>query len=244
MDKVKFGYTNLDSKEKPIKVNEVFTSVSNKYDLMNDIMSFGLHRLWKKQFLRACNLTSKKNVLDVACGTGDLSLAMKQHKSDINLTCLDPNSEMITICKQTLINRGFSDVSYKVTSIEKFKDKKQKYDLVTIAFGFRNFTNHKKALHNIYELLIPGGSLLIMDFKTPRNELYSKLFKFYTLNIIPKIGSLVANDTESYKYLGESIQTYFTPQEISSMCIESGFEDTHVINLLEDVATIHIAHKL
>ena len=244
MDKAKFGYTNIDSKEKPIKVNEVFTSVSNKYDLMNDIMSFGLHRLWKKQFLRACNLTSKKNVLDVACGTGDLSLAMKQHKSDINLTCLDPNSEMITICKQTLINRGFSDVSYKVTSIEKFKDKKQKYDLVTIAFGFRNFTNHKKALHNIYELLIPGGSLLIMDFKTPRNELYSKLFKFYTLNIIPKIGSLVANDAESYKYLGESIQTYFTPQEISSMCIESGFEDTHVINLLEDVATIHIAHKL
>ena len=244
MDKAKFGYTNIDSKEKPIKVNEVFTSVSNKYDLMNDIMSFGLHRLWKKQFLRACNLTSKKNVLDVACGTGDLSLAMKQHKSDINLTCLDPNSEMITICKQTLINRGFSDVSYKVTSIEKFKDKKQKYDLVTIAFGFRNFTNHKKALQNIYELLIPGGSLLIMDFKTPRNELYSKLFKFYTLNIIPKIGSLVANDAESYKYLGESIQTYFTPQEISSMCIESGFEDTHVINLLEDVATIHIAHKL
>ena len=244
MDKAKFGYTNIDTKEKPIKVNEVFTSVSNKYDLMNDIMSFGLHRLWKKQFLRACNLTSKKNVLDVACGTGDLSLAMKQHKSDINLTCLDPNSEMITICKQTLINRGFSDVSYKVTSIEKFKDKKQKYDLVTIAFGFRNFTNHKKALHNIYELLIPGGSLLIMDFKTPRNELYSKLFKFYTLNIIPKIGSLVANDAESYKYLGESIQTYFTPQEISSMCIESGFEDTHVINLLEDVATIHIAHKL
>ncbi len=244
MDKAKFGYTNIDSKEKPIKVNEVFTSVSNKYDLMNDIMSFGLHRLWKKQFLRACNLTSKKNVLDVACGTGDLSLAMKQHKNDINLTCLDPNSEMITICKQTLINRGFSDVSYKVTSIEKFKDKKQKYDLVTIAFGFRNFTNHKKALHNIYELLIPGGSLLIMDFKTPRNELYSKLFKFYTLNIIPKIGSLVANDAESYKYLGESIQTYFTPQEISSMCIESGFEDTHVINLLEDVATIHIAHKL
>ena len=244
MDKAKFGYTNIDSKEKPIKVNEVFTSVSNKYDLMNDIMSFGLHRLWKKQFLRACNLTSKKNVLDVACGTGDLSLAMKKHKSDINLTCLDPNSEMITICKQTLINRGFSDVSYKVTSIEKFKDKKQKYDLVTIAFGFRNFTNHKKALHNIYELLIPGGSLLIMDFKTPRNELYSKLFKFYTLNIIPKIGSLVANDAESYKYLGESIQTYFTPQEISNMCIESGFEDIHVINLLEDVATIHIAHKL
>ena len=243
MDKAKFGYTNIDSKEKPIKVNEVFTSVSNKYDLMNDIMSFGLHRLWKKQFLRACNLTTKKNILDVACGTGDLSLAMKKHKSDINLTCLDPNSEMITICKQTLINRGISDVSYKVTSIEKFKDKKQKYDLVTIAFGFRNFTNHKKALQNIYELLNPGGSLLIMDFKTPRNELYSKLFKFYTLNIIPKIGSLVANDAESYKYLGESIQTYFTPQEIRNMCIESGFEDTHVINLLEDVATIHIAHK-
>ena len=244
MEKVKFGYSNIASKEKPIKVNQVFTSVSNKYDLMNDVMSFGLHRLWKKQFLRACNLNIKKNVLDVACGTGDLSLAIKQKKNNINLTCLDPNSEMITLCKQTLINKGYTDVNYKISAMETFKDKEKKYDLITIAFGFRNFTNHREALKNIYELLVPGGSLLIMDFKTPRNKLYSKLFKFYTLNIIPKLGNLIANDADSYKYLGESIQTYFSPQEISNMCIESGFKNINLINLLEDVATIHIAHKI
>ena len=244
MEKAKFGYRSINSKEKPIRVNQVFTSVSDKYDLMNDIMSLGLHRLWKKQFLRACNLNIRKDVLDVACGTGDLSLAIKQYRSDINLTCLDPNSEMIAVCKQSLINKGFSDVNFKVSSMETFKDKKQKYDLITIAFGFRNFTDHRKSLNNIYELLVPGGSLLIMDFKTPRNKLYSKLFKFYTLNIIPRLGSLIANDAESYRYLGESIQTYFTPHEISNMCIESGFSDINVINLLEDVATIHIAHKV
>ena len=244
MEKTKFGYKEINQKDKSSKVNQVFTSVSNRYDLMNDIMSFGLHRLWKKQFLRVCNLSNKKNVLDVACGTGDIALAIKKQKKGINLTCLDPNREMIEICKKKFLNSGITDITYENNGVEDFKLLENKYDLVTLAFGFRNFTNHEIGLRNIYRCLEPGGLLILMDFKKPRNNIYSKLFKTYTLNIIPKIGQIVADDLESYKYLGESIQTYFLPEQIEEMCLGVGFECTKIINLLEDVATIHVAKKL
>ena len=117
MEKTKFGYKEIDQKDKPSKVNQVFTSVSNRYDLMNAILSFGLHRLWKKQFLRLCNLSNKKNVLDVACGTGDIALAIKKQKNSINLTCLDPNKEMIEICKQKFLNSETNNNSYLVRII-------------------------------------------------------------------------------------------------------------------------------
>ena len=113
--------------------------MSNKYDLMNDIMSFGLHRLWKKQFIRLCNLDRNKCVLDIACGTGDISLDIVQSNNQIKLTCLDPNKEMLEICKQKLINKGYVDIEYVEDSIEQFGEIDCKYDLITIAFGFRNF---------------------------------------------------------------------------------------------------------
>ena len=244
MEKTKFGYKEIDQKDKPSKVNQIFTSVSNRYDLMNDIMSFGLHRFWKKQFLRLCNLSDKKNILDVACGTGDIALAIKKQKNSINLTCLDPNKENIEICKQKFLNSGIANIIYENRGIEDFKVLRNKYDLVTLAFGFRNFTNHEKGLRNIYDCLEPGGLFLLMDFKKPRNKVQSQLFDFYTLNIIPRIGKAVTGDQESYRYLAESIQTYFSPEEIKEMCRNIGFEDIRIINLLEDVASIHVMRKL
>jgi demethylmenaquinone methyltransferase/2-methoxy-6-polyprenyl-1,4-benzoquinol methylase len=116
--------------------------------------------------------------------------------------------------------------------------------LITVTFGFRNFTNHKIALKNIIQLLEPGGLFLIMDFKKPRNQLYSKLFKFYTLNIIPNIGKLIAKDKLSYRYLGESIQTYYSPDEIKDMLTKAGFSMIDIVNLPEDVASIHIGRKI
>ena len=151
---------------------------------------------------------------------------------------------MIEICKQKFLNSGITDMIYENSGIEDFKLSSNKYDLVTLAFGFRNFTNHGKGLRNIYDCLEPGGLFLLMDFKKPRNKIYSELFKNYTLKIIPKIGQIVADDFESYKYLGESIQTYFLPEQIEKMCLDVGFECTKIVNLLEGVATIHIARKL
>jgi demethylmenaquinone methyltransferase/2-methoxy-6-polyprenyl-1,4-benzoquinol methylase len=243
MSKAKFGYKDINKSDKPKEVNKIFTSVSNRYDLMNDFMSFGLHRVWKRQFIKLCNLSSKKKVLDIACGTGDISIALYKENKEIELTCLDPNPDMIEICKEKFINKGKVDVNYQIQGIEDFLPNKQTFDLITVAFGFRNFTDHNKALTNIFRLLNPGGSFIIMDFKRPRGKLYSKLFEFYTLNIIPKIGKFVAKDENSYRYLGESIQTYFSPTEIKDMLDRAGFENIKIINLLEDVATIHIGQK-
>tara|TARA_Y100000768_G_scaffold385622_1_gene372127 strand:+ start:2697 stop:3431 length:735 start_codon:yes stop_codon:yes gene_type:complete len=243
MTKTKFGYKEINSSSKPEMVNNIFTSVSSKYDIMNDLMSFGLHRGWKRQFLRICDLSSVDDALDIACGTGDISLGIIQKNPSIKLTCLDPNQEMIEFCKQKLLNKGFSKINFEIKSVENYKPKNKNYDLITVAFGFRNFTDHKKALVNIYNILKPGGRFVILDFKKPRNNFYSNLFKMYTLNVIPKLGKLVANDEDSYKYLGESIQTYFSPDEINDMLKENGLINTKVINLIEDVATIHIGYK-
>ena len=243
MAKTKFGYKDINSSEKPDMVNSIFTSVSNKYDIMNDLMSFGLHRFWKEQFIRMCDVSSAKNALDIACGTGDISLKIMKQNSSIKLTCLDPNKEMLEICKQKLINNGFTNTHFQVKGIEDYFPRSKQYDLITVAFGFRNFTNHEKAIRNIYNILSPGGKFMILDFKKPRNDVYSQLFKMYTLNIIPKIGKIVANDEDSYRYLGESIQTYFSPNEINDMLKKSGFIQTRIVNLIEDVATIHLGYK-
>jgi len=182
--------------------------------------------------------------LDIACGTGDIALECIKKNPSIDLTCLDPNREMIEICKEKFINKGITNVNYEVKGIEEYKSKDKKFDLITVTFGFRNFTNHKIALKNIIQLLEPGGLFLIMDFKKPRNQFYSKLFKFYTLNIIPNIGKLIAKDESSYRYLGESIQTYFSPDEIKDMLIKAGFSKIEIVNLPEDVASIHIGRKI
>ena len=114
MTKIKFGYKDIDELDKPKEVNDVFTSVSNKYDVLNDIMSFGLHRLWKKQFIRLCNIKTQKKVLDIACGTGDIALELIKKNPSIDLTCLDPNREMIEICKEKFINKGITNVDYQI----------------------------------------------------------------------------------------------------------------------------------
>tara|TARA_Y100000768_G_scaffold328191_1_gene266089 strand:- start:876 stop:1610 length:735 start_codon:yes stop_codon:yes gene_type:complete len=243
MPKAKFGYKEVDTSKKPQMVNEIFTSVSNKYDVMNDLMSFGLHRNWKKQFIRVCNIPATKKVLDIACGTGDIAYQIRGMNPSVQLTCLDPNKEMIEICKQKLINKGITNVMFHIKSIEDFDPKNEKYDLITLSFGLRNFTNHTKALKKVYDMLTPGGKFVVLDFKKPRNKVYSKIFKIYTLNLIPKLGKIVANDEDSYRYLGESIQTYYSPEEIKEMFEKVGFIQTKKINLPEDVATIHIGYR-
>lgn len=243
MKKVKLGFKEIEESKKPDQINSIFSSVSQKYDIMNDIMSFGLHRLWKKQFVRLCNIEKQNTVLDVACGTGDITLELLNRKSDLRVSCLDANSDMIQICKSRLVDKGYINNNYIVSGIEDFESEENFYDLITLAFGFRNFTDCSKALSKIFQLLRPGGSFLIMDFKKPSNNLYSNLFKFYTLQIIPKIGNLVADDSNSYKYLAESIQTYYTPDEVTSMFKSAGFVNVRLIHLPEDVVTIHIGYK-
>ena len=154
-DKVNFGSKKVSRDEKPKLVSKIFSSVSNKYDLMNDAMSLGLHRLWKEKMCYVSKLQDNETVLDIATGTGDIALKLLNKKKQLKLTCLDENTEMLQLCKDRLIDNGYiKNIDFKKDSIENAKLTKNFYSLVTIAFGFRNFTDHDKALKNIFNSII------------------------------------------------------------------------------------------
>ncbi len=241
--KSKFGFDEIPSKEKQEKVSAVFSSVSQKYDIMNDIMSFGLHRLWKDRFCQKAKLRDDDDVLDVACGTGDIALNIARMKSNIKITCLDENNDMLTICKNRLIDKGFiKNITFLKTQVEHLNSENQ-FSLATIAFGFRNFTNPQEALRNLYKSLKPSGRLLIMDFKTPSDESIKKIYEKYTDYIIPKIGKLVSNDSASYQYLSDSIKTYLKPNELEDLMKKNNFIKVDHESLPGDIVTIHVGYK-
>ena len=193
-DKVNFGSKKVTRDEKPELVSKIFSSVSNKYDLMNDAMSFGLHRLWKEKMCYVSKLQDNETVLDIATGTGDIALKLLNKKKQLKITCLDENTEMLQLCKDRLIDNGYiKNIDFKKDSIEDAKLKQNFYSLVTIAFGFRNFTDHDKALKNIYNSILPGGRLVIMEFSTPVNVFLKNIFETYTHLVIPNIGKILAD---------------------------------------------------
>ncbi len=243
-DNVKFGLENISKSEKTEKVSEIFSSVAEKYDLMNDLMSLGLHRLWKEKLHSIAKIRSNENILDVASGTGDLALKFIKKNKNVSVTCLDENKEMLEICKDKLLDNGFfKNLSFINTSIEKFSKYENKYTLATISFGFRNFTDHNKALKNIYKSLKPGGRLIIMDFKNPRNSVLRKIFSSYTDNILPALGEKIVGDSESYRYLSDSIKTYMTVAEITQLMSSTGFINIKSESLPGDFVSIHIGYK-
>ena len=243
-DKVNFGSKKVSRDEKPKLVSKIFSSVSNKYDLMNDAMSLGLHRLWKEKMCYVSKLQDNETVLDIATGTGDIALKLLNKKKQFKLTCLDENTEMLQLCKDRLIDNGYiKNIDFKKDSIEDAKLKQNFYSLVTIAFGFRNFTDHDKALKNIYNSILPGGRLVIMEFSTPVNIYLKKIFETYTHLVIPNIGKILADDYESYKYLAESIASFYTPSQVDEMFLRNGFENVRHQLLPGNMVTIHIGYK-
>ena len=243
-DKVNFGSTKVLKADKPELVSNIFTSVSNKYDLMNDAMSFGLHRLWKNRMCDMVKIKNTDNVLDIATGTGDIALKLLNKNIKIDICCLDENEDMIDICKNRMIDEGYiNNISYIKSSMEDASFNENSFSVATLAFGFRNFTDHKKALKNIYNLLSPGGRLVIMEFTTPKNKLIKDIYEKYTHKIIPKIGKALADDSESYKYLAESISSYYTPDEVLQLFKNAGFINCRFQYLPGNIVTIHIGYK-
>lgn len=243
-EKVKFGSQKVEKSDKIKLVSNIFSSVANKYDIMNDAMSFGLHRQWKNRMLSISKLKNNDTVLDIATGTGDIALKLLMDKKNINITCLDENKEMLDICKDRFIDNSFlHDIKFICSPIENAELKDNSFSLVTIAFGFRNFTDHKKALSRIFNALSPGGRLVIMEFTTPKNQYLKAIFEKYTHKIIPNLGKYIANDYDSYKYLAESISSYFEPSEVSEMFEKAGFIKTRYEKLPGDIVTIHIGYK-
>ena len=242
--KSKFGLEIIDSNEKSQKIQKVFSSVATNYDLMNDLMSLGSHRIWKRRFFQVAKPRQSDILLDIASGTGDIAINFARTCKGINLTCLDANKEMLTIAENRFIDLGIlKNINFIAKPIEKFKEENN-FTLATIVFGFRNFTDQPTALENIYDSLKIGGKLVIMDFKSPSNEIVRGLYEKYTDFIIPKIGKYIAGDEDSYKYLSDSIKTYIKPDKLLHLMESKKFQNVSYETLPGDIVTIHKGYKI
>ncbi len=210
---------------------------------MNDVMSFGMHRLWKRMLLELSGLSENAIALDIASGTGDIPKLISQKFPSSHIHVTDINESMLTLGKERSINENFyQNCSFALASGEKLPYQDQMFDLVTIGFGLRNFTDKQAGLREMKRVLRPGGILLILEFSKPTNSLFSKIYDWYSFNVIPRLGSLFVDDADSYKYLAESIRMHPAQEELKLMVIEAGFEKCKFYNLVNGVVAIHQAN--
>ncbi len=236
-----FGYKTVKAADKADLVANVFHSVANRYDLMNDLMSLGIHRLWKRYAIELASVREGQTILDLAAGTGDLAklMAPKVGKSG-KIILSDINDSMLMVGRDRMTDSGFiGNIEYVQANAESLPFKDKQFDCVTLAFGLRNVTDKDAALRSIYRVLKPGGQLLVLEFSKPTHSLLEKVYDEYSFKILPKIGSLVTDDEDSYKYLAESIRMHPDQQTLKSMFLDAGFEQCDVHNLTGGVVALH-----
>lgn len=240
-----FGYKTVAATEKASHVAEVFHSVAAKYDLMNDLLSFGIHRLWKRVTIASSGVRAGQKVLDLAGGTGDLAAKFSQIVGDSGQVILgDINDSMLKVGRDKLRDRGLvSNIEYVQMNAEALPFPDNSFDLITIAFGLRNVTDQEKALASMFRVLKPGGRLVVLEFSKPEHEALTKLYDFYSFNILPKVGELVVNDGESYKYLAESIRMHPNQETLKGMMENVCFEQTSYQNLSGGIVALHRGFK-
>lgn len=240
-----FGYREVPETEKSGLVAEVFHSVAPKYDIMNDLMSLGLHRLWKRFTISQAALRNGHYVLDVASGTGDLAKAFaKLVGSQGKVVMTDINEGMLQVGRDRLTNAGIiGNIEFVLADAECLPFPDNYFDCITIAFGLRNVTNKLTALKSMYRVLKPGGKLLILEFSHPTSPLLNKIYDLYSFHLIPKIGGLVANDRASYQYLVESIRMHPNQETLKSILQEAGFDDIDYHNLNGGIVALHKGYK-
>ena len=242
--KTHFGYKEVDENDKSKFVGDVFTSVAENYDIMNDAMSFGMHRLWKKILVELAAVGEKDIILDIASGTGDISKLISHQFPNTNILMSDINYEMLNEGRNRAIDENFSsNCSFCQLDGEILPFRENTFDLITVGFGLRNFTNKNNGLLEMKRCLKKDGKLLILEFSKPINPLFSKIYDWYSFNILPKIGSLLANDSDSYKYLAESIRMHPNQEQLKQMIVDSGFGSCKFYNILNGVVAIHIAYN-
>lgn len=240
-----FGFTQVATADKQSLVRGVFDSVALKYDLMNDVLSFGAHRLWKRYTIAASNAKSGDKVLDIAGGTGDLAIGFRKKVGSQGQVILsDINATMLNEGRKNLINRGIFGVNFAQFSAEYIPFDSNIFDCVSIAFGLRNVTDKNQALREMQRVLKPGGCLLILEFSKTDSELLKKFYDFYSFNIIPKLGGLIADDEQSYQYLAESIRQHPDQETLKSMVLEAGFDFCEYHNLSAGIVALHKCIKV
>jgi demethylmenaquinone methyltransferase/2-methoxy-6-polyprenyl-1,4-benzoquinol methylase len=241
-EKTHFGFKEVDADKKSEHVGEVFHSVAEEYDLMNDAMSFGMHRLWKKILIELSELSEGSVVLDVASGTADIPKLINKKFKSISMHVTDINESMLAKGRDRAINENFfQNCSFALASGENLPYQDKIFDLITVGFGLRNFTDKMKGLKEMKRVLKPNGVLLVLEFSKPTNSLFSKVYDWYSFNIIPKLGSLLVDDSESYQYLAESIRMHPDQEALKGMILDSGFAECKFYNLVNGVVAIHQA---
>lgn len=241
-----FGFSQVNTEEKQAKVAEVFHSVANKYDLMNDVMSMGIHHLWKKFTIELCGLREGHVVLDLAGGTGDLAIKQAKLVGDSGHVVLaDINASMLQEGRDRVLNKGLVNrISTSQCNAEILPFEDNTFDCITIAFGLRNVTDKAKALSSMHRVLKPGGRLCVLEFSKPLYEPLEKIYDFYSFNILPRMGELIANDRESYQYLAESIRMHPDQETLKNMMLEeAGFDEAEVFNMTGGIVALHRAFK-
>ncbi|GAA5171287.1 bifunctional demethylmenaquinone methyltransferase/2-methoxy-6-polyprenyl-1,4-benzoquinol methylase UbiE [Modicisalibacter zincidurans] len=241
-----FGYQEVPVDEKAARVADVFHSVASRYDLMNDLMSMGIHRLWKRLTLERSGVRRGHHVLDIAGGTGDLTLKFAQRVGPAGRVVLaDINASMLRVGRDKLLDQGVGgNVEYVQANAECLPFPDNSFDCITIAFGLRNVTDKDAALASMARVLKPGGRLLVLEFSKPVHGALSRVYDEYSFRLLPKIGEWVAHDADSYRYLAESIRMHPDQETLKAMMERAGLERVEYSNLTGGIVALHRGIKL
>ena len=241
-----FGFRTVDTGEKAGLVRGVFDSVASRYDVMNDLMSLGVHRLWKRFAIELAGVRPGQQVLDLASGTGDLADRFADLVGPGGLVLMtDINAAMLGVGRDRMVDRGHAgNLAYAQVDAEVLPFPDDTFDLVTIAFGLRNVTHKEQALAAMYRVLRPGGRALVLEFSKPLNKPLEKLYDLYSFHILPRMGDLVAKDADSYRYLAESIRMHPDQETLKGMMEQAGFERCDVHNMTGGIVAVHRGFKL
>lgn len=241
-----FGFEDVPITEKSRRVAAVFSSVAPRYDLMNDLMSFGIHRLWKRFTLLQTGLKPGQAALDVAGGTGDLARGLARQVGEGGRVVLtDINAAMLEQGRRRLTDAGIAgNIAYVLADAEKLPFAERSFDCVTIAFGLRNITRKEAALESLYRVLKPGRPLLVLEFSRPRLPGLQPVYDLYSFRVLPLLGRLVAKDAASYRYLAESIRRHPDQETLKRMLQAAGFERCDYFNLSGGIVALHRGYRL
>lgn len=240
-----FGFQQVPLAEKASLVGKVFSSVARNYDIMNDLMSFGVHRIWKKFAVSQSALIAGGNVLDLAAGSGDLSSEFaKQVGPKGQVVMTDINPDMLAEGKKRMLNQGLvGNIDFKIMDAEQIEFEDNTFDCVSISFGLRNVTDKEKALSEMARVIRPGGRVLVLEFSKPVLPILEKLYDLYSFNVIPKLGKWVANDEPSYQYLVESIRQHPDQEVLKHMMLKNGCDEVVCHNLSGGIVALHVGYK-
>lgn len=237
-----FGFRDVPVEEKQNLVGQVFSSVAGKYDLMNDAMSLGIHRLWKLFAMSQSGVKRGDKVLDLAAGSGDLSADFARRVGEQGQVIVtDINPEMLAVGREKLTDKGVvGNVEYALVNAESLPYADNQFDCISISLGLRNVTHKDKALAEMARCLKPGGRALILEFSKPSVAWFEKIYDAYSFNVIPKLGELLVNDRDSYQYLVESIRRHPDQETLKSMMLDAGFDQVKYHNLTGGIVALHI----